>query len=131
MRPGFSAAQAIGAGLAIANLPFVNALAPRTEIADSYDFVIVGGGQAGLVIGGRLSQSLKNHSILVLEAGENGDAYRKRIGELSIPLRFQKAVYDGELTCENKRYPRVCLLRFPMDDTVELGFLHCSSAQCR
>ncbi|GAD92055.1 glucose-methanol-choline (gmc) oxidoreductase, putative [Paecilomyces variotii No. 5] len=79
MRPGFSAAQAIGAGLAIANLPFVNALAPRTEIADSYDFVIVGGGQAGLVIGGRLSQSLKNHSILVLEAGENGDAYRTRI----------------------------------------------------
>ncbi|KAL1850276.1 hypothetical protein Plec18170_006971 [Paecilomyces lecythidis] len=79
MRPGFSAAQAIGAGLAIANLPFVNALAPRTEVADSYDFVIVGGGQAGLVIGGRLSQSLKNHSILVLEAGENGDAYRKRI----------------------------------------------------
>lgn len=69
----------IGASLAL-TVPWVTALSPRTEIADSYDFVIIGGGQAGLVLGGRLSEDL-NHTVLVLEAGENGDAYRERIGE--------------------------------------------------
>jgi cation diffusion facilitator CzcD-associated flavoprotein CzcO len=67
--------------------PFALALSPRTEIADSYDFVVIGGGQAGLVLGGRLAEDT-NHTVLVLESGGNGDEYRNRIGTWysSLPL---------------------------------------------
>ncbi|OQE20359.1 hypothetical protein PENSTE_c013G04071 [Penicillium steckii] len=58
--------------------PVARGLSPRTEIADSYDFVVIGGGQAGLVLGGRLAEDT-NHTVLVLESGGNGDDYRDRI----------------------------------------------------
>ncbi|TEA20671.1 Dehydrogenase citC [Colletotrichum sidae] len=58
--------------LAVSLLMGAASATPSQPTAKTYDYIVVGGGTAGLALSARLSQGLKNATILVIEAGEAG-----------------------------------------------------------
>jgi len=68
-----------------------------------YDYVVVGGGTAGLVLANRLTENASVH-VLVLEAGKN----RNKDPKITIPGLATTTYNDPEYDWQFSSVPQVC-----------------------
>ena len=74
----------------------------RADEADSFDYLIIGGGTAGCVIASRLAEYLPDKRILLIEAGPS-DYLNDEVLNLKDWLKLLGGIYDyGYRTTEQK-----------------------------
>lgn len=78
-------------------------------MTSSYDFVVVGGGTAGLVVATRLSESPKNR-VLVLEAGSD----HTEDPRVKTPI-FYSALLGSEADWGFHSEPQVCISLYTVE----------------
>lgn len=83
-----------------ARRPFLKSRQVTTELKDSYDFIVLGGGLAGLVVGNRLSAD-SGSSVLVIEAGSDGSEYADQISAYTNGQLFRSLLISNR--CSKQR----------------------------
>lgn len=70
--------------------------------AESFDYVIIGGGLAGLVLASRLTED-ESAKVLVIEAGDDLTADPR----VNVPGMWPTLI-QGDTACEFRTVPQVC-----------------------